>query len=59
MRLRTKEIMKKRDGLKNSKGGLTEMNKDRQMKDPVRGEMVQSNIEIAEKTMEEGRYRKA
>jgi hypothetical protein len=52
-----KEVAKKREGRRNFKESFTKMNKDRNMEDNIRSEMVQSNVKIIKKTMEESRSR--
>jgi len=53
----TKEILEESDRREDSKESLTEMNKDRKMQNPIRGEMVQRNSKVMKETMKEMRSR--
>ena len=51
--------MKERKRRRNSKESFTEMYKNRKMEDGIGSKMVQADPKITEKSMKEGRSRKA
>ena len=57
--LQTEEVSKERKRRRNSKERFTKMNKNREMKDGIRSEMVQGNPKILEEPMKKGRSGKA
>jgi hypothetical protein len=54
-----KKIMKEGDRRKDAKKGFTEMNKDRKVKNPVQGKVVQRDLEIMKKAMQKRGSREA
>jgi hypothetical protein len=50
-----KEVAKQEDGGEDSKKSLTKVNKHKKIKDYVRSQMVQRNIEIPKESVKKGR----
>jgi len=53
--LQTKEVAKKGNRREDAKKGFIEMNKNRKVKNPVWGKMVQGNIKITNESMKKRR----